>query len=493
MARGTILIGSVFMGTALLGLANEAAGCPADAEDSCRNKIFGFFPSSLLTVMATISGVIAAIVMPLVGAIVDHTSHRHTVALWSAILLLIINAVQIIVGEPTWFAVAVLQTIGPVVFLVHLVVVYAYLPDLTDDWRVLTNWQGIFVSLRSLAMIIFLILTVLLAGILIDEEEGLQEDVAVARLSQVLLVTMTTFFFTGTFWDGLQPCEARQPVPEGRSVWSAGFFKLLGTMSKMVTKYRGFTLFCIGTVIDTSAISSVIVIAITYATDFLELNAAQNGFTILLFLLSSIAGCAAYPHIVKRMGYLQSLQLSDIVWGVIMVITSFAVRGPDDRLLFMVLGCLWGFCFGWNVPNGRMVYISMVPKGEEAEYMGLFQFFGRGFLWLPPLIFTALNESGVAMNYSLLVLPVCMFGGAIFYQIMGSLDKAIEETNGVGVALMNGGGVGGTDPGAEMAVMAMATAGTAMKASGDNDDDDDDDDEEVAKARAGTAEETTTA
>ena len=450
MARGVLLISAVFMGTALLGLASDAAGCDvnllnqSDDAETCRQQIYGFVPSSLLTVMTTVSGLVGAAVMPLVGAMVDHTPHRYRVVQITAILLIMINATQIMISTTTWFAVAVLQTIGPVVFLIHLVVVYAYLPDLTDRWDTLTRWQGTFVALRSLAMIPFLIVVVTLSTVVLPEswvgpDDTLERDVAVARISQIVLSATITILFYQVLQDGLQPKPSLRPIPEGQSVWTAGFAKLRQTLrttfftsSRQVSNpchHRVFRWYCLGLVIDTSAVSSFVVIVITISTDFLKLSAGENGLLILLFLVAAIVGSKVYPRLVKRIGcLLKSLVWSDVLWGITMVVTSVVVRGPRQKNAFLGLALLWGFCFGWTVPNGRMVYIALMPKGQDSEYMGLFQFFGRGFLWLPPLLFTVLNEAGLDMNWSLLVLPAfLMVGAACYAVVLSDYDKAVLQ------------------------------------------------------------------
>jgi hypothetical protein len=64
-----------FVGTALLRLAKEAAGCetqpPADGSSSsvpeCNGKVYGIRPSSLLTTYTMTVGVVSAALMPLVS------------------------------------------------------------------------------------------------------------------------------------------------------------------------------------------------------------------------------------------------------------------------------------------------------------------------------------------------------------------------------------------------------------------------------------------
>lgn len=72
-----------FLATALIKIAKDEAGCqieklPGETKlPDCNEKVYGLKPSSLLSTFATVLGLVAAIFMPVVGAIVDSTSHRR--------------------------------------------------------------------------------------------------------------------------------------------------------------------------------------------------------------------------------------------------------------------------------------------------------------------------------------------------------------------------------------------------------------------------------
>jgi MFS-type transporter involved in bile tolerance (Atg22 family) len=55
--------------------------------------------------------------------------------------------------------------------------------------------------------------------------------------------------------------------------------------------------------------------------------------------------------------------------------------------------------------------VELIPRGQEAEMMGLFIFVGQALVWLPPLFFGVLNEAGASMKWGL-VLDACFFVAA---------------------------------------------------------------------------------
>mmetsp|Transcript_3354 Transcript_3354/g.5000 ORF Transcript_3354/g.5000 Transcript_3354/m.5000 type:complete len:214 (-) Transcript_3354:298-939(-) len=110
---------SIFLVPALLGLASNEAQSSCDVEEAERDdsRVYGFKPSSLLTNIAIVEGLIATIILPLFGAITDHTPHRRSVGGWSAAGLSIIKIIELALSQKTWFAVSWLQVASSTYFV----------------------------------------------------------------------------------------------------------------------------------------------------------------------------------------------------------------------------------------------------------------------------------------------------------------------------------------------------------------------------------------
>ena len=118
-AMGTNVMSGLFLGTALLAMASnpgcEGEGAGEGGQPDADPTVSFFFTemrsSSILAVMATVSGLGCAFLLPIIGAIVDYTPHRRKLAIISAFLLTLINASQVEVGKSTikWTTVGYLQ------------------------------------------------------------------------------------------------------------------------------------------------------------------------------------------------------------------------------------------------------------------------------------------------------------------------------------------------------------------------------------------------
>ena len=230
---------NIFLSSSLLRLASLEAGCEFFDEDDtiatpdCTTKIYGFRPSSLITNIAIISGLLAAFTMPLIGALIDFTPHRRKIGVYSAAVMMAIQAIQIGTVQSTWFAMAMLQALAAFVYQVQVLATYAYLPDLASKvgQSSMTKFTSIFLITQFASGLFFLLLISIVSMVV-----GLS-DVTTAQMSQAInFVWVSMFFVIG--WKYLPNVDTLQKIPEGRSIYSAGFVKIANSAIG-ITKYYG--------------------------------------------------------------------------------------------------------------------------------------------------------------------------------------------------------------------------------------------------------------
>jgi MFS-type transporter involved in bile tolerance (Atg22 family) len=123
---------NIFLSSSFIYLASEEAGC-IDAEglvtDECNVKVRGQRPGALVANIAVISGLLSAFLMPISGAILDYTPYRRQVGILAALLITLIQAIQIGTLPETWFPMSILQAISGFIYQVEVLATYAYLPD----------------------------------------------------------------------------------------------------------------------------------------------------------------------------------------------------------------------------------------------------------------------------------------------------------------------------------------------------------------------------
>ena len=88
----------------------------------------------------------------------------------------------------------------------------------------------------------------------------------------------------------------------------------------------------------------------------------------------------------------------------------------------------WGACGGWKYTVERFITITIIPEGQDAELMGMYLFAGQILSWLPPLVFTVMNEAGVSIRISMISLLLFWLVAIICLQCMGYCDNAVSAT-----------------------------------------------------------------
>lgn len=419
-ARGAVVMSSLFIGPALLQLATDATEAECDQEN-CDTRIYGMKPSSLLSNIAIASGLIGSFIMPLFGAIVDHTSYRRQVGAISAVCLVLVKGLEVMISPTTWLFVAILQVFSGVLFNVHICATYAYTSELSTIPAEQTKFNTYYNVILYFSTLVFLVEVLVVAFSL-----GLG-DVGTARVSQII-TTATACVFFGLSWSSLfrdRPALSR--VPEGQTLLMCGFRKIFQTTAMIRSELPALKWCMLAIMFNESATSALITVATTYMSHFLEMDATEIGVVFLVVLLLGIPGTKLGEKVALRFNPVFSAQICVVVFIFATTVAAFVLTGPDDKQFTVIFGVFWGVCLGWLHPMDSTIFITIIPKGQESELMGIYIFCGQVLSWLPPLLFTALNEAGVEMSIGLASLDVFFFLGLCCLWLMGSYDKALEH------------------------------------------------------------------
>ena len=100
--------------------------------------------------------------------------------------------------------------------------------------------------------------------------------------------------------------------------------------------------------------------------------------------------------------------------------------GPEQKRLSTVFCAFWGVGLGWLTPQHTTGFVPIIPKGQEAELMGVFILAGSALSWLPPLIFTVFNERGFSMSYGFASLNIFFALAILVLRNLFDYDRAVE-------------------------------------------------------------------
>ena len=424
-ARATIVMSGVYVGPCLLELATAAAleNCSSDDDQACAQdaKIYGFKPSSLLTNSAIVAGLVSAAVLPVAGAIIDHTTHRRQVGAYCAFLLTVIKVVELFgISSSTWFYVACLQVVSFVLFQLLTVTEYAYSAEISKDPTEQSHYQTYFFLVLFVSLILYMF-AILIPGKLL----GLN-DVEMARLaigvSAIASIPLFTICWKYVFPD--RPALSRVPV--NQSLLTTGFLRLYETSKTIRSNLPAVKWFLIAAVFSESANHAVNTIFTTYCKEYLEMTSLQIGMVILMLLFGGIPG----TWIGKKVAIMYNPVISAQVCLAFYIATTLGVslqlRPASSQNLALLYGFFWGICKGWLHPIHTTIFVTISPKGQEVEMMGLYFFACQILAFLPPLVFTVLNENGLNMSLGMASLNIYFALGLFGLNRIGNYQEAVD-------------------------------------------------------------------
>ncbi len=232
MGNGPLLMSNVFLSTALIILAQRSAVCHDIGVDECERLVYGIKPSSLITIIATASGLLSTFFLPIIGAMIDFTNNRKLIGKCIAISMISIQAIQIGTVEATWFPMAILQALNGCFYQLMELVAFSYLPDIkrTIGGESMTRYSSRFYSFGFASQVLYVVIvvgvsTALKAGDILTAQFGQALDVVVSGTSYYLAY----YFFTYQ--------EARSELPKGHSLVIAGFNQVFTTAKGIVQHY----------------------------------------------------------------------------------------------------------------------------------------------------------------------------------------------------------------------------------------------------------------
>ena len=442
-ARAYILMSSIFLGPALLQLASAAAttvtagancndndAAEATAATTCQvARIYGMKPSSLLSNIAVVTGLLSSCSMPLVGAIVDHTSYRKQLGTYTAYALALVKLIEGILLTPsTWFPVACLQVLSGWLFYAHVVATYAYTSELTQDTTQQTKYNTYFFTVLYAATLIYMAKVLTLAYVF------QQDDVGTARLSQ-LLTAITSGFFFALAWSFFRnhgplsftdyPRTAPHRLFGPTTLATVGFYKVGNTIGHIYRTMPALQRIMGSVLFAESAMNTIITIATTYMTTLLDMSSSEIGVVFLLVLIMGIPGAKLGEFLALRINPLASAKLCILLFLITTTLAAMVLRGPHHKPYAKFFGILWGISMGWLHPMHTVLFLGLIPDNARTEFMGIYIFCQQALSWLPPLVFTILNEFGASMGIGLASLDIFFLLGFISLQSIGKYDQLL--------------------------------------------------------------------
>ncbi len=411
----TTTIGTVFFGPYFIGLAENAVG----GEDG-RFSFLGFSvpPGALFFWLITISTILSALLLPILGAVADRTANKKGLLAGFAWAGATFAAVIFLATGDNWVLAAVCIVGGNLCFGAAGVINDSILPLIsTENERDRVSSRGWAFGYLGGGILLVLNLVVFLG----HESLGLTEALA-ARLCMLSAAVWWAGFTVIPFLR-LRNHQPVHVVPESGGLLRQSFGQLASTLKDM-RRYPTALTFLLAYLFFNDGIQTVIASASVYGAEELDHSQTILIATILMVQFVAFGGALLFGRFAGKYGAKRVILAGLVIW---MVIVTAALFLPARNVpLFLVLGVGIGIVLGGTQALARSYFSLLIPRGKEAEYFSFYHAMDRGTSWFGTATFAlvlAITDSYRPAIFALIAF--FLLGGLLLTRV--DTERGIRE------------------------------------------------------------------
>jgi UMF1 family MFS transporter len=368
---------SVFLGPYLSDIAKAAA----DAGGFVHPLGADIRAKAVYPLAVALSVILQVIVLPLAGALADHTGRKRALlgafaytGAFATMGLYFVSGGRYVLG-------AALFVVANLALGASTVVYNAFLPDIAaPDERdaVSSRGWGLGYLGGGLLLALNLVLFLLHDGFGVTKAEAVRISLASAGVwwAAFTLIPLRTL-----------RDRRRAPAAEPRpAALRAGFTQLAGTLRDV--RNRPVTLlFLLAFLVYNDGVQTVITMSATFATEELKLGQTDVIAAVLLVQFVAFGGALLLGRLAQGYGTKRVVLASLVVWVTVVLAAYGLQRGSAAQ--FLALATAIGVVLGGTQALSRSLYSHLLPRDREAEYFGFYEISDKGTSWLGPLVFAA--------------------------------------------------------------------------------------------------------
>jgi MFS transporter, UMF1 family len=406
----------------MITVAGRAAGCGKDPDDTCTRTVdvlgLHLAAGSLPFYLTSFATILSAFIMPVVGAMVDRSSHKkwHMAGFaWSGAA---IASLLFFMQGDNWQLPAVVIVVSSVLAGCSLVSYSAILCDIsTEEERDRVSSRGWAFGYLGGGVLLLINLGIVLG----HDAVGIDKELAV-RLS-LLSAAIWWAAFTIIPFRGLRDRPATNVVKETGGLLKRSFGQLFTTLGEL-RNYPMTLTFLIAYLFYNDGIQTVIYAASTYGSKQLKFGDSVLIATILLIQFVAFGGALFFGRLAAKHGAYKAILWGTFAWMAIVVVAMFLPA--KNVALFLAVGIAIGVVLGGTQALSRSFFSLLIPRGREGEYFGLYNACERGTSWFGVLLFGLVFQLTGSYRPAIVSLIIFFVLGA-FFLIRLDPERGIAE------------------------------------------------------------------
>ena len=404
-------ISGVLFGPYLIAIAENAA-----VDDRVSLLGISIDPGALPAYVITVSTLISALVLPLLGAVADRTSRKKDLLAGFAWVGAFFAGLLFFMTGDNWQFGVVTFIIANLCFGASAVFNDAILPLVSTEAerdRVSSRgWAYGYAGGGLLLALNFLLVT-------FHDTFGLTEGMAV----RISLLSAAVWWAAFTFipWRGLRnhPPAYVEEVEGG--VLQRSFGQLWGTL-KDLRNYPVALTFLLAYLFFNDGIQTVISQASVYGVEELGFDQGTMLGVYLLVQFVAVGGALLFGRIAATRGAKRTILGGLVIW--MLIVTAGLVLPEKSIVPLLVLGAAIGLVLGGTQALARSYFSLLIPRGKEAEYFSFYHAMERGTSWFGTLVF------GLVYTFTDSYRPA-IFALIFFFVVGGLILMRVDTERGI--------------------------------------------------------------
>jgi len=407
---------SVFLGPYLTTVAKAAA----DADGFVYPLGIKVTAGSFFPYVVSVSVLFQVLFLPIMGAIADYSHRKKQMLALFAYLGAFVTMGMYFLQGTNYLLGGALFIISNLSFGVSVVFYNAFLPEIADpeelDGVSSMGWAVGYLG-GGLLLAINLVLFSKADALGLTIEQAVRVNLASAGIWWAVFTLIP-----------LAALRRRQPLkklPRTETYLSVGFKQLRKTLGN-ARAYPQTLFFLVAYLIYNDGIQTVITLASQFGQEELGLPVSTLTVVILMVQFVAFLGSILFNYISKAVGTKRAIMISLVIWIGALV---YAYGFLKTSFHFFILAAVIAIALGGSQALSRSAFSLMIPKGQEAEYFGLYEVSDRGTSWLGPLLFGLALQFTGSYRIALLSLVVFFILGLALLTRVNIRKAAIEAGN----------------------------------------------------------------
>jgi MFS transporter, UMF1 family len=376
----------------------------------------GVKATSLYGYTLSASALLVMLIMPVLGAIADHTSAKRPFLFFFAWLGSGSSLLMFFVGPGDVWPALLLFFLGNFSFVSANVFYDAFLPHIASaSERDTVSGKGYAYGYAGGGTLF------VLQVLLVTFHEAIGIDMQLAIRISLGSVGLWWGGFSMITFARLEETRLREHAGPVLKLFAGGFRRIFLTM-RTIRSLKHLGLFLLAFMVYNDGIQTVIAMATIYGKEELGFDTMTLMGSLLMIQFVGIAGAQMFGAAARKWGAKAMVMVSLVIWTAVVIYAFFMTEAIE----FWVLGAVVGLVLGGSQALSRSLYSRIIPPSASAEFFGFFSVFEKFSAILGPALFAYLAYVSGSSRNSILSLVIFFVIGLILLAFV-NIQRAEQD------------------------------------------------------------------